>query len=218
MRCHNAKSLISRSFDEPIKEFDRSQLEDHLQSCQDCATHLQVLDRGRELLHAGTQVAPSENFEWKVQLGIQKAMRDAARERYSISPRPAFWRPVLGGALGMAALVLVLGVSILPRLQSGPASEQGAVLSEASEPDLGGAQPVEIVDPLYVSSRGGQFVSGAANGPLPMEASSIDREDLERAVEYWYKVAVELDHRNQRLRSANEQLKLLLANERGDQR
>ena len=166
MRCKAAKSLISRSFDEPIREYDRSRLEEHVQECPDCATHVRVLERGRSLLHTASQQGPSENFEWKVQLAIQRALREKARGEYGLGRRSSFWRPLLTSSVAVAAAVVTLGLLFLP--QRGSQSEPSAPDSgfAASGPDLSGGHPIEIYDPLYVSERGGRYVSDGGSTPV----------------------------------------------------
>ena len=188
MRCKTAKSLISRSFDEPIREFERSRLEAHVQECSDCATHVRVLERGRSLLQTASQHGPSENFEWKVQLGIQRALRERARGDYGLSQRRAFWRPLVLSSFGVSTLVVTLGLLLLPQRESGDETAPAQSIAQ-SDPDLSGGRPIEIYDPLYVSERGGRYVSdgsGTATGDpvLPWTARESSQEAMLEELTY----------------------------------
>lgn len=206
MRCRAAKSLISRSFDEPIREYDRSRLEEHVQGCPDCATHVRVLERGRSLLQAATQVAPSENFEWKVQLAIQKALRQKAHESLELTPRRGFWQPLLLSTVGVASLVVVLGLLFLPLRAEAPQSQQPAEISLAADPDLRGGQPIEIYDPLYVNERGGRYASDGAtanvdNPVLPWATSDGGTDALMEEVLYLRRLTLQQQEQILRLQA-----------------
>jgi hypothetical protein len=157
MRCNNAHQLISIALDEPLSEYDRSGLERHLESCPACARHRALLLRGRELLGVGL-VAPAENFEWKVQLGIQRALRaGAAAAELPRSPR-RFWLPAGASAIVVASLVVIAGTFWLRShgLEEVTPTRDVAQIALHEEtrptvPNLEGAVPVDVLpDVPYV--------------------------------------------------------------------
>jgi len=118
MRCSKAQNLISLAMDESLAEPEGIALEHHLAACPDCVTYRQDLSRCREMLRE-TEMAPSASFEWKVQLGIQRALRESAAAD-TAGPRRSFWLPVGLSAALSAALVLAVGVALLGS-EGGPA-------------------------------------------------------------------------------------------------
>jgi anti-sigma factor RsiW len=85
MKCRRAKTLISDFIDGMISDQDRVALEAHLTACESCEGMAASLSKSLDLLHSIPQVQPSENFNWKVRLGIAQARNaiaaDAAGER-----------------------------------------------------------------------------------------------------------------------------------------
>jgi hypothetical protein len=107
MKCSDVRLLISTSMDETLAEYERAGLARHLASCADCVQYQSQLAQGHELLRSHL-AAPAVNFEWKVQLKIQQALREAAARRES-PPRQRFWLPVGASALVVAAVVVLVG-------------------------------------------------------------------------------------------------------------
>ncbi len=127
-----ARELVSRGLDETLSEYERNQLEQALQDPA-CAKYHDDLLRGRELLQQGL-VEPPDNFEWKVQLGIQRALRGEAQGRAMPAPPRRFWLPVGATAAAMAVAVVVMGVWLLPGgngLQPDGAPMAGVSLDQA---------------------------------------------------------------------------------------
>jgi hypothetical protein len=112
MKCSHAKLLISWAMDEPLPEYDRAQLEAHVQACAGCAQYGTQLDHGRALL-ARAMANPPDNFEWKVQLKIQQALREAASQGLPAMGRSRFWLPVGITAATTALLVVAVGGLVL---------------------------------------------------------------------------------------------------------
>jgi hypothetical protein len=156
--CSRARELVSLGLDDLLDEVQRIELTAHLGQCEDCLKHQEVLERGRAALQ-NVLAEPSENFEWKVQLGIQRALREraAAAER----PTGSFWRPALASAAAVAALVVGLGSwwlpdgAVQPRSVSAPALGNAVPLgsslvidTEAADvvPDLSGAIPGRVFE------------------------------------------------------------------------
>jgi hypothetical protein len=165
MRCSKARELISDSLDSRLDESRGLELSRHLDDCADCRTHESVLQAGQALLRQDL-VEPSENFEWKVQLKIQQALRDKV-----VAEEPLtgwrFWRPALASASSVALVVVMAGAFLLsqdsdPGSPSSPspvadfAAPRNLALQEAqpAEPDLSGAVRSQ---PLRVNAASGGF-------------------------------------------------------------
>ena len=80
MKCRRAKALIFDFIDGVIGDQDRVSLERHLGECQACDDMAKSLTESLDLLHAMPQEEPSENFNWKVRLGITQARNAAASD------------------------------------------------------------------------------------------------------------------------------------------
>jgi hypothetical protein len=165
MRCKKARELISDSLDARLDESKGLGLSEHLAACADCRTHQSVLHQGQGLLRQEL-IEPSDNFEWKVQLKIQQALRDKVMADEPLTGWK-FWRPALASAVSVALLVMVAGGVLLtrddatgPRLQASPAADLAGVQSAAlevaarAEPDLSGAVRSK---PLRVNAASGGF-------------------------------------------------------------
>ena len=107
MRCNKAREYISDALDERLDEVRGLELSTHLGGCPDCLQHQSLLERARPLLQQDL-VEPSENFEWKVQLKIQQALREKAAPAETAAGW-RFWRPALASATSVAAVVLIAG-------------------------------------------------------------------------------------------------------------
>jgi len=73
MNCRRAKTLIYDFIDGMIGDQDRIILENHLGECESCEVLATSLSKSLDLLHSVPQVQPSDNFNWKVRLGITQA-------------------------------------------------------------------------------------------------------------------------------------------------
>ena len=162
MACRRARTWISRSLDDDLDEGTLLRLEEHVGSCAECRRHREVLLQGRTLLR-GSEAEPSENFEWKVQLGIQRALRERAAEASAPEERRgSFWRPAMASAAAVALLVVGAGQMMLqtpePAPNGGAASVLGtsAPASRVAEatPDLSGGVPGV---PIELDATGSNF-------------------------------------------------------------
>mgnify|MGYP001136340559 CR=1 FL=1 len=157
--CRRARTWISRSMDDDLDETSRLRLNDHIASCAECERHQAVLQQGRTLLR-GAEAEPSDNFEWKVQLGIQRALRE--RAAVELEPRSTgFWRPAMSSAAAVALLVVGAGWFFLPGQES--TSVGGATFADpmprvastpVEQPDLSGAIPGT---PIEIDATGSDF-------------------------------------------------------------
>ncbi len=112
MRCSKAQLLISAAMDGEITAPEGIALGEHLDACSDCRRYQEDLLGCHRLLQE-SELAPSAQFEWKVQLGIRKALRkEAARDEERAPGR--FWTPVGWTAALSASLVILLGLWLLP--------------------------------------------------------------------------------------------------------
>lgn len=147
MRCRKSREFVSLALDDLLDEADRLALTEHLGACPRCRRHEAVLLRGRQALRS-VEPELSENFEWKVQLGIQKAMRERAASRYRLpeGTRRPFWRPALASAVAVAALVVLVGAPLLRAPDGAPGSGSPSPLAGSATPDLSGAVRVSPLD------------------------------------------------------------------------
>jgi hypothetical protein len=177
MRCRQAESLISLVLDDAAGEYQRQQLAEHLSRCEHCRAHEEILRKGRRGLQQSL-VDPPENFEWKLALKIQKALRDGARSRDERSSGRAFWTPALVSALVVAAVVVGVGLLSLDDPRSLPSSAEETISSplrvvgggqeSGRELDLSGAVPAGRLD---VDLRGSDFGIRTVGGADPAAGS-----------------------------------------------
>ena len=164
MRCSKARELISDALDARLDESRGIDLTRHLDGCTDCQKHQAVLGQGQALLRADL-VETSDNFEWKVQLKIQQALREKAAGKEPVSGW-RFWRPALASAAGVALVVVLAGGVFLvqesasPVADLSPASvpvlvaESSSTESSPAEPDLSGGVRRK---PLKINTASGGF-------------------------------------------------------------
>lgn len=198
MRCNQAKDLISLALDEPITEYDRSRLGDHLAACPDCLRHQDVLLQGREALQQGL-VEPPDNFEWKVQLGIQRQLREGARQLEPSGLKRRFWLPAGVTTVAVATLVLVSGWILMP----GPSADTG--------PDLAGGERPSFLPEVGFPAAGMGHQVGARQGILPRESTMplVVRQVREPDVERLQQEREILIQEVHRLRIENARLRAL---------
>lgn len=129
MRCSKTRKNISLALDGVLPPEETRALEEHLTACADCRAHRDELLLGSRLLKA-TAAAPSDAFEWKLQLKLNRALQEAAAARTpweDPAPRPRFgWLRgfTLSAGAGLAATV-ALALWFFPRgaamVETGPA-------------------------------------------------------------------------------------------------
>jgi hypothetical protein len=156
--------MISESLDDRLDESRGLKLSRHLDDCSDCRRHQSVLARGQELLRESF-VEPPENFDWKVQLKIQQALREKAGATEPVTGW-SFWRPALVSASGVAVIVLALGSYVITR---GPGATEPGM--QAALPTV--AAPTEFAVAEEQESDAEPDLSGAVRGqPLRINAAS----------------------------------------------
>lgn len=158
MRCSKAQNLISLAMDQSLAPPEGVALEGHLRDCPGCVRYREDLLRCRELLQE-SEMAPSASFEWKVQLGIQKALREGAAARQEKKSRP-FWLPAGLSAALTAALVLAAGLAWIG--SGGPSvapdgTDAGGVEAPASSPVARATSPQRFQGEDWLLDRSGRL-------------------------------------------------------------
>jgi hypothetical protein len=129
MRCKQVQNWIGLESDGQLAPDRVPHLEAHLEACPGCRAYRGDLQLGRRLLGA-TDAAPAEGFEWRLQLRLNNALKEAARE--AVAPWPTTapnWRRWFGtfgvsASLGLAA-VLATAMFLVPGpLQPNVAGDQ----------------------------------------------------------------------------------------------
>ncbi len=138
MRCNKAQEYLGLDLDGVLPPDATVELTSHLDSCGDCREFREDLLLGRRILQATDPELP-DNFDWKLQLRLNQAIKETAGEvAYPWEEKPAdrwrWWRNFgSAAAVGMAA---VLALAII----SGPTSQLTSVpvVQEQAIPSLGG--------------------------------------------------------------------------------
>jgi hypothetical protein len=118
MRCKQVQEWIGLESDGRLEPDKVPHLETHLEACAGCRTYRNDLQLGRRLLCA-TDTGPGEGFEWRLQLRLNNALKEAARD--AVAPWPTVapnWRRWFGtfgisASLGLAA-VLAVAMFLVP--------------------------------------------------------------------------------------------------------
>ncbi len=111
MKCSRIQEWISLAMDDQLAPEHVTPLADHLQACAECRDYRRDLQDGVRMLRA-TDPTLSDDFDWKLQLRLSRAMRDAARDSHPWVEAPSRWRPWfsrvgLSAAVGLAAVLTV---------------------------------------------------------------------------------------------------------------
>lgn len=121
MRCNKAQEYLGLELDGVLPPDATVSLSNHLDSCADCVEFRDDLLMGRRMLHATEPELP-DNFDWKLQLRLNQALKETAGEvAYPWEDKPADrlrWVRNFGSAaaVGMAA-VLALAIFTGPTEQ-----------------------------------------------------------------------------------------------------
>jgi hypothetical protein len=174
MRCNKAREFVNRELDAILPPDATGDLRDHLDACGDCRAYREDLLVGQRLLKATEPKLP-DNFEWKLQLKLNRALQEAAGEALypwheERADRWLWWRNFgAATAVGLAAvlaLAMVLGPVDAPSRAGGPAPSVAASdrLPLLFKPGTGGlyrpagqsmaARPVSIGRYVDVGWRG----------------------------------------------------------------
>lgn len=193
MRCNNAQEYLSLKIDGVLPPEKAGKLELHLEECSDCREFYEDLVLGLRML-AATEPDLPENFDWKLQLKLNQALKDAVGETtYPWEERSSSrlrWFQNFGAAaaVGMAA-VLALAIFAGPTL-TGSDSSPGRTLNTrptvaAGVPWQGGNREASgdrlSLQPMFQSSGGlygggsQHSVSSAIPGMTRAGSSSLNR-------------------------------------------
>jgi hypothetical protein len=111
MKCNKAQEWISLQMDGQLSAERVSILNEHLGRCEACRIYCDDLMLGRRLF-AATEPSPPDNFDWKLQLRLNQAMREVAREVSFPWPRTLtgwrlwFTRAGISAAVGLGAVLV----------------------------------------------------------------------------------------------------------------
>ena len=170
MNCRRAKALIFDFIDGMVGDKDRATLEQHLSECETCESTAKSLSKSLDLLHDLPQIQPSENFNWKVRLGIAKARNALANDVTTERSWLRSWN-IRFAMSAAATLVVVAGsgyflmkTSVIPdavRMTSMPVASE---VAKKSNPSPAVDRPTETVryDPTLPGSA--PFVSRGRTG------------------------------------------------------
>lgn len=144
MKCNRFQQWISQEMDGQLAPEHVTPLAEHLQSCDECRGFRHDLQVGVRILRA-TEPTLGDDFDWKLQLRLSRAMRDAARQSHPWQDAPSRWRPWLtragiSGAVGLAA-VLSLALLLPPDVMTSGAGT--ATVAERTSRRLPMQQTVE---------------------------------------------------------------------------
>jgi anti-sigma factor RsiW len=182
MNCRRAKTLIYDFIDGMIGDQDRVSLETHLGECPSCESMATSLSKSLDLLHAVPQVQPSDNFNWKVRLGIAQARNAVADDAVTSRGWLRAWN--IRFALSAASTFVVVAATgyFLTRSSVVPLNTPVNVLQNAdkvAQPKLvrGSSQPASRTDFAITGGKnrlGSQFGTRevATNEPQPAANSS----------------------------------------------
>lgn len=202
MRCNKAREYLSNDLDAQLPPDVAGSLREHLDACTACREHQEDLLVGRRLLAATAPELP-ENFDWKLQLRLNQALRQRAGETAYPWDEPLRdrWQFVrnftTAAAVGMAA-VLAVALFLNPagmRTPSGGGAQPAATAVAAGRTDR---------LPLQINSRvagfGGTTVQGVSRvgQRLVADGAALDRG--------WSGNRLEDLQTIQRLRTNNERL------------
>jgi hypothetical protein len=133
MKCNKAQEWMSLEMDGRLTPEHVPLLQQHLTACGACRGYRDELLVSRRLLRATTPTLP-ESFDWKLQLRLNRALREAAGQAsYPLTQPAATWRRWFARAgvsatLGLAA-VLALAL-FLPSMVVAPPGGETVVASQ----------------------------------------------------------------------------------------
>ena len=181
MRCSKAQEFLSLDLDGVLPPDATVKLRDHLDTCGDCAQYREDLLLGSRML-AATEPEISDNFEWKLQLRLNQALKESVGEvAYPWTESPVdrwTWVRNFGTAasFGLAA-VLALAMFF------GPLDSANNSAADAGPQTLG-ADRLPLERPFSIGGGLGRQVSAGSPFQAPANRSRIiDRgwsgQDLE---------------------------------------
>jgi len=214
MRCSKAQSYLSQELDEQLPADVTGDLDRHLDACAACRAYREDLALGQRLLAVSEPELP-DNFEWKLQLRLNRALRESAGEHlfpWQQEEKATRWRFLQGfgaaTAVGLAA-VLALAMVIGPQAISLPGLDvSGAAGPVARESTWDGNDRTELYLGNIFAGRGVPVSTG--NGGFGQRQSSplLDRN--------WAGGFLEEDRTILHLQSENRRLRTMVFQQRRD--
>lgn len=141
MRCRKAQEFLSLELDGVLPPDATVDLQDHLDACTDCRQFREEIRLGSRLL-AATEPQLSENFEWKLQLRLNQALKETAGEvaypwTETSNDRWSWFRNFgAATAMGLAA-VLAVAVFLGPLDQPAGPGQQATIAAPTVSRTLG---------------------------------------------------------------------------------
>lgn len=212
MRCRKAQEFLSLEMDGALPPDATVDLQEHLDSCPACREYRQEIHLGRRVL-AATEPTLSENFDWKLQLRLNQALKETAGEVAYPWHEPGLdrwsWLRNFGTAAAMG-LAAVLAVAVL----TGPVEQPGEPVTStvptagfASDQRVFGSDRLPLDGRFSVGSRLGRPV-GASSSPFQgLEPSRVETRFLDRG---WSGQNLEDLRTINRLRAQNQKLGKML--------
>ncbi len=163
MFCYTARRLISQEMDGRLPAEKTPAIEEHLGRCGACREHRAELGLGRRLLRATADV-PTDSFEWKLQLRLNRALQEAAATRtvpWEDAPRNAvgWWRGFAASSLAGVAVTALVAVLIWPdgpravSPAAGPAATVAAATATTVTPTSSARLVTDLSDRLPLTGN-----------------------------------------------------------------
>ena len=179
MNCYTARRLISQEMDGMLPAEKTPTFEEHLGRCAACREYRSELGLGRRLLQA-TAAAPSDAFEWKLQLRLNRTLQEAAAARtvpWEDAPRNAvgWWRGFAASSLAGVAVTALVAVLVWPdgpravETSARPAATVAAATTMLDTPTPTSRLVTDLSDRLPLTgnrSRGATLGSGFLGRPV----------------------------------------------------
>ncbi len=201
MRCNKAQEYLSLELDGVLPPDATVQLTSHLDGCGDCQEFREDLLMGRRILQATEPELP-DNFDWKLQLRLNQALKETAGEvSYPWEEKPVDryrWLRNFGSAaaVGMAA-VLALAIFTGPTDQSPmPAAYEQSVSFQGSDRL-----------PLQQKYNFGSGLTRQVSGGSPLVRPAVNSRSLDKG---WSGQQMEDARTIQALREKNRRLNTML--------
>ncbi|MBK6899071.1 MAG: zf-HC2 domain-containing protein [bacterium] len=177
MLCTTARRLISQQMDGMLPAEKTPAFEEHLGRCAACREYRAELGLGRRLLQA-TAAEPTDAFEWKLQLRLNRTLQEAAAARtvpWEDAPHGAarWWRGFAASSLAGVAVTALVAVLVwpegprIPTTSSRPAATVAAVAEPAATPTPSARLVTDLSDRLPLSGnrvRGASLGGGSLSG------------------------------------------------------
>ena len=163
--CKGIREKLSLYIDDMLDEQESRMLEEHIKSCEDCRTELEILREMVENCRSLEEKEPPEYLQPMVSGALRKARKDIA-----VSGLGKRW--LKPGLVSVAAvlLVAVAAKGIMPGLFMGSRSSQDMAVTEE-------AAPAEAPAEMYSITDDGEAGFGIAQNKQAMDSRMLDLEE-----------------------------------------